>query len=308
VQLNQIRCFLAVVDHQGFAMAAVALRVSQPTVSQAVRELERDLGVQLFHRLGRGVALTSAGRALVGPARRILRDVVAAEGALVDSAGQLRGRLDIATLPPLAAGPVAGMVSAFRRGHPRVFVRIGSMESAEAGLGMIRQGDFEIVVCYLPVAADDSGLTVRHVGIEEYCIAFPPGTELPPEDPLPLAALPDIPLVVVHKGNAYASQVEQAVAAAGGLRRAAALVDNPQARLRFVLAGVGGSFLPRAMADDAVPQGLVVRSTQPPISWAYGLIYHESALSNAGRAFVELVSSSGELGDAGDAEESPRRG
>jgi DNA-binding transcriptional LysR family regulator len=306
--MHQIRYFLAVVDHRGINVAADVLHVAQPTVSQAMRELERELGVQLFHRLGRGMVLTSAGRSLVGPARRIVRDAIAAEGALVDTAGQLRGRLDIATLPSLAADPVAGMVSAFRRDHPKVFVRIGSIESAEAGLSLIKQGDYEIVVCYLPVPGDGLGLTTRQVGVQEYCIAYPPGTELPPEDPLPLAALPDIPLVVVRRGNAQASQIEQAVAAAGSLRPAAAVVGNPQARLPFVLAGVGGSFLPRAVAESAVPQGLVVRRTVPLISWDYGLIYEESALSNAARAFVELACSSGEFCDSGDTEERPGRG
>jgi DNA-binding transcriptional LysR family regulator len=98
VELHQVRYFLAVADYQGVRHAATALRVSQPAVSEAVRELERELGIELFHRLGRGMALPSAGLALVGPARRILRDVVAAEGALVGSDGELRGRLDIGAL------------------------------------------------------------------------------------------------------------------------------------------------------------------------------------------------------------------
>jgi DNA-binding transcriptional LysR family regulator len=307
VQLHQIRYFLAVVDYQGINAAAAALRVAQPTVSQAVRELERDLGVELFHRLGRGMVLTAAGRALAGPARRILRDVAAAEGTLLDAAGKLRGRLDIATLAPLAEVPVARLVSAFRRDHPNVFVRIGDLDSAEAGPALIEQGDCEIVVCYLPIPGG-SGLRVRRLGVQEYCIAFPPGTKLPPEDPLPLTALPDIPLVVVKRGNAYASQVEQAVAAAGASHRPAAVVASPQARLPFVLAGVGGSFLPRAVADEATSQGLVVRATTPSISWDYGLLYDESALSPAGRAFIELAASIAEPVDSGDREEGPGSG
>jgi DNA-binding transcriptional LysR family regulator len=302
VHLNHVRYFLAVVDHQGINAAAMALRLAQPTVSQAIRELERELGVELFHRLGRGMVLSSAGYAFSGPARRILRDVVAAEGALPDAAGQLLGRLDITTPASLSADPVARLVSGFRCSHPKVFVRIGNLDSAEDGPSLIKQGDCEIVICYLPVPAT-AGLRVRRLNTQEYCIAFPPGTDLPPEDPLPLAALPDIPLVVVRRGNAHASEIEQVVAAAGASRRPAAVVENPQARLPFVLVGVGGTFLPRAVADDAVSQGLVVRATHPPIRWDYGLVYDESALSPAGRAFVELACSFGDVTDAGDGEE-----
>ncbi|MFF5261684.1 LysR family transcriptional regulator [Actinomadura viridis] len=304
MQLQQIRYFLAVVDHQGINAAAAALRVAQPTVSQAMRELERELGVELFHRLGRGMTLTSAGHALAGPARRIVRDVVAAEGTLVDASGHLRGRLDIATIPSLAATPVAGMVSRFRRAHPKVMVRIGSVESAEAGPALIEQGDYEIVVSYLPLPGDDTLLRVRRLGIQDYCVVFPPGTDIPAEDPLPLEAMPDVPLVVVRRGNVHATEIERAVVAATGvLRRPAAVVENPEARLPFVLAGVGGTFLPRAVAETALRQGLVVRDTDPPIRWAYGLVYDEAALSTVARTFVDLVCS-----PAGDAEEGPRGG
>ena len=69
-----LQYFLAVVDHVTFTNAAAALNVAQPSLSQAIQTLERDLGVQLFLRVSRGARLTSAGEALVAPARRTLRD------------------------------------------------------------------------------------------------------------------------------------------------------------------------------------------------------------------------------------------
>jgi DNA-binding transcriptional LysR family regulator len=288
VHLNQLRYFLGVVDHGGVGAAAAALGVAQPTVSQAIHELERELGVDLFHRLGRGLVLAAAGRALVGPARRVLRDVAAAEGALVEAAGEVGGRLDLTTLPALAAHPVAGMVSAFRRAHPNVFVRIGDLDMADEAPAAIRQGDCEVAVCYLPIA-DDSGLTLRRLGETHQCVAYPPGTEIAADDPLPLSALPDVPLVVLPRGNVYANEIERAIAESGSLRRPAAVVGSVQARLPFVLAGVGGSFLPRELAEGAASQGVIVRTTSPSIGWPFGLVYDESTLSIAGRAFVDLV-------------------
>ena len=75
MELRQIEYFLAVVEHGGIGGASVSLGVTQPTVSQALRALERELGVQLFHRIGRGMVPSAAGRALVGSARQIVRDV-----------------------------------------------------------------------------------------------------------------------------------------------------------------------------------------------------------------------------------------
>ncbi|MGH3450375.1 MAG: LysR family transcriptional regulator [Haloechinothrix sp.] len=291
MQLHQIQYFLAVVDHKGINAAAATLGLAQPTVSQAIRELERELGVDLFHRIGRGMVLTSAGHALVGPARRIMRDIVGAEGALPDAAGQLRGRLDIYAQPALSVDPVARLVGAFRREHPKVFVRIGDLRDEETATSLIRDGHCEIVFCHLPIPGPE-GLQVAELGLQEFWIAFPPGTELPPEDPLPLSSLPDIRQVVVPRGWSYASQIEQAITEAGQLRRPAAVVQHREARLPFVLAGVGSSFLERTMAEDAVPRGLVVRAPDPAISRAYGLVYDATSLSPSGQAFVELARSS----------------
>ncbi|WP_188189707.1 LysR family transcriptional regulator [Nonomuraea sp. SYSU D8015] len=295
MDLHQIKYFLAVVDHNGINAAAAVLDVAQPTVSQAIQGLERELGVPLFHRIGRGVVLTSAGHSLVGPARRILRDVVAAEGSLVDAAGRPRGRLDVFAMAALSADPVARLVGAFRREFPKVSIRIGDLRDETAAASLIREGHCEIVVCHLP-AMDCAGLAVRELGVQEYWLVLPPGSaplsdSLP--DPLPLAELPDLPQVTVPRGSSLAvGEIEQAVAAAGRAIRPSVVVEHREARLPFVLAGVGATFLERSMAEAAAARGAVVRSLEPRISRAYGLVYDPAALSPAGRAFVGVAEAS----------------
>jgi DNA-binding transcriptional LysR family regulator len=289
VDLHQIKYFLAVVDHNGINAAATVLDVAQPTISQAIQGLERELGVPLFHRIGRGMVLTSAGHSLVGPARRILRDVVAAEGSLVDAAGRPRGRLDIFTMPALSADPVARLVGAFRKEFPKVSIRIGDLRDEATATSLIREGHCEIVVCHLP-AMDQAGLDVCELGVQEYWLVLPPGSAAPADDPLPLSALPDIPQVTVPRGSSLAvGEIERAVAAAGRAITPSVVVEHREARLPFVLAGVGGTFLERSMAEAAAARGAVVRSLEPRISRGYGLVYDCAALSPAGRAFVELA-------------------
>ena len=60
---RQLEYFLAIVDHDGFGRAAQHLHIAQPSLSQAIANLERELGIQLFHRIGRGVVLSTGGRA-----------------------------------------------------------------------------------------------------------------------------------------------------------------------------------------------------------------------------------------------------
>src|SRR4051812_48772522 len=103
MDVRRLRLFLAVVDGGGMTRAADAEHVSQPSVSQAIRELEAELGPALSHRLGRRVVLTAAGEALVEPARRVLRDLDTGKAAVEAVAGLAAGRLDLVALPTLAA-------------------------------------------------------------------------------------------------------------------------------------------------------------------------------------------------------------
>lgn len=285
MELHQVEYFLAVVDHDGINAAAGALGLARPTVSQAIRGLERELDVELFHRVGRGMVLTSAGHALVGPARRMLRNVVSAEGALVDAAGKPRGRLDVVTFASLAAEPVARLVGTFRQEYPGVAVRIGDLRDEASAATLLRDGHCEIVFCHLP-ALDSADLEVRELGTQEWCLVFPPGADVPPDDPMPLSTLPDLPHVIVPRGGSQAGEIERSVRQAGRGLSPAAVLQNREARLPFVLAGVGATFLERSMADDAVARGAVVREIEPRISRSYGLVFDPAALSPAGQAFV----------------------
>src|SRR6476659_2322796 len=99
MDVRQLKFFLAVVDHGGFSRAADVLMVALPSLSQAIAGFERELGMPLFHRVGRGVVLSDAGKALVGPARVVLRDIDEAVAAMRERKGLRGGRIDLITMP-----------------------------------------------------------------------------------------------------------------------------------------------------------------------------------------------------------------
>ncbi len=287
MDLHQLDCFLAVVDHDSVSAAARTLGKSQPTVTQAVQALERDLDVLLFNRIGRRMVLTSAGHALVGPARRLIRNVHAIEAFLPGPSGLSRGNLDILTHPVLSL-PVAQLVGTFRRTHPGVTVRIGDLRDDAVPHRLIREGRCELVVCHLPVPHVED-LVIRVLGTSEAWAVLPPGTPLPGADPIPLTELTPFPLVVVPSGGLWSDDIARELLKAGVRRRPSAIVEQREARMPFVFAGIGGTVFDRTTAAAAKARGAVVRATDPPIRRDYAVLFDATLLSPAGRAFLDFA-------------------
>ncbi|MFI6683727.1 transcriptional regulator CynR [Streptomyces sp. NPDC050485] len=135
-ELRHLRYLLAVAEQGSFTRAAEELRVSQPTLSQQIKQLERTVGVQLLDRTGRSVRLTDAGETYAHYARRALRDLAAAERAVLDVADLSRGSLRLAVTPTFTAYLVGPLVAELHARHPKITldVRELAQDRIEAAL------------------------------------------------------------------------------------------------------------------------------------------------------------------------------
>jgi LysR family cyn operon transcriptional activator len=134
--LRHLRYLLAVADHGGFTRAAEALHVSQPTLSQQIRQLEETLGVSLFDRTSRTVKPTDAGAAYIECARRVLVELEAGKRALHDVKDLSRGTLRLAMTPTFMAYLVGPLVRDYVSRFPNIHLEIFelSMDDIESGL------------------------------------------------------------------------------------------------------------------------------------------------------------------------------
>ncbi len=130
LELRHLRYLLAVAEHANFTRAAEALHISQPTLSQQVKQLERALKVQLLDRSGRSVRLTDAGEAYAAYARRALRDLAAGERAVLDVGDLSRGTLRVAMTPTFATYLVGRLVADFHARHPGITLDVREMTQA----------------------------------------------------------------------------------------------------------------------------------------------------------------------------------
>ena len=141
---RQLEYFLAIVDHDGFGRAAQHLHLAQPSLSQSIANLERELGVQLFHRIGRSVVLSAAGSELVEPARQVLRDLRTARATVDSVKGLQRGTLELVSMPSPGIEPLGALTRQFSGRHPGITLGVGAAFTPAEVVEKVRQGSCEL--------------------------------------------------------------------------------------------------------------------------------------------------------------------
>jgi DNA-binding transcriptional LysR family regulator len=188
VELRHLRYFVAVAEELHFNRAAQRMHMAQPPLSAAIRQLERDLGVDLFVRTTREVKLTDAGHAFLQGARRTLADAEqAAEDAKRAAAGEL-GRLRIAFSWSTRFETLPALGRAFRTGHPDVELLSQEMWNARmpAAFGT---GSIDVALSLCPEIAAE--LDLAPIRRERLVALLPEAHPLAREEAIPLSALAD---------------------------------------------------------------------------------------------------------------------
>lgn len=281
---RRLAIFLAVVDEGGFTLAADALDIAQPSVSQAVRELEDDLGVVLFHRLGRSVRLTPAGEVLVLAARQVRRDLENGRQSVEEVAGLGSGRLDLACLPTLAAAPLAPLVGAFRTAHPEVSIVLADPQDTAELLEFVRSGRSEVGLVE-DVDVDD--LDTVPLGPQDFLVVLPPRT--PATSPYRLRQLSRMPLVAAPVGSSTRAMLDDALRSVGATAEVVVEAAQREALLPLIASGSGAGLLPRPMAELARALECVVVEPSPSVSRSVALVHRRGPLTPAASRFVEIA-------------------
>ncbi|MFF2517476.1 LysR family transcriptional regulator [Streptomyces sp. NPDC058086] len=285
MDIRQLEYFLAIVDHGGFNRAASALYLSQPSLSQAVQALERDLGSSLFHRIGRRAVLTEAGTALIEPARAAVRSLETAR-ASVAAVHELReGRLDIAAMPSQAVEPLTTMIRAFTGRYPGVSVNIRAAFTFRDVVDMVRTGAAELGLLATSEPLTDKEVVSHAAGEQRFVLVTPPDGPFPAGRPVACEELAGQRLIVGQRGTGMRSYVD-------GLRERgigfviAAETEHRVAILPLVLAGVGLAVVTESWRTTAERAGALVLDIEPRTTLRIALVSRHAEQSPAARTFV----------------------
>ena len=262
MDIRRVHYFVAVAEELHFRRAAERLHIAQPAVSEQIRKLEAELGVQLLLRSQRHVELTPAGTTLLGEARRVLRQ--ADEAARAARNARALGRLRVGHPPDVMPAAVSRAIAGLAASHPGVEV-VPETLPARRAIEDVRAGRTDVAVVGLP--APVSGLRVTPLGVDRAVAAVAAHHPLGERDPFPLDWLSETPLVLLPRASNPAFY-DSVTAACRDVDIAPPLIETPEPRIEHALlmvtAGAGVALLPESAAERFRPQGVRFLSLEAP--------------------------------------------
>ena len=263
LDVRRLRVLHAVSAYGSVTAAAAALGYSAPAVSQQLAALEREVGMRLTERAGRGVELTPAAHILVGHTDALLARLDAAEADLAALRDQIAGRVTLAAFPSAAAGLVPAAWAALAGSAPQVRLDLTEMEPEES-LPAVLRGETDVAVAHeydlLPRPLDPL-FERRELLDDPVVLAIP--ADYPADGPVPLAELAGQPFLAPRQATSCAEMIQRACARAGFVPRVVARASDFQVLLSLVAAGAGVTLVPGLAARWLPPRVRLVPPADP---------------------------------------------
>lgn len=290
MDIQNLRAFLLVAESGSFSLAAEKLHLTQPAVSKRVAQLEEELETPLFDRIGRTVRTTEAGDALLPHARAVQREIQAAQQSVRDLAGDVGGRLRLATSHHIGLHRLPPVLSYFSQAYPGVHLDIDFMDSEQA-YDLTLRGEVELAVVTL--SPDPVAHSVTHaIWADPLDFMAQAGHALSARKTVDLDELSEHPAILPGL-NTYTGQIVKGLFDRRGLPMQVAIATNYLETIRMMSSvGLGWTVLPRSMRDDSLV-ALPVKDAR--IERTLGVVHHEGhSLSRAAKAFIEALKAQAE--------------
>jgi DNA-binding transcriptional LysR family regulator len=291
VELRQLRYFVAVAEELNFGRAAERLLIAGPSLSQQIKALERGLGVRLFDRDRRSVALTPAGAALLPYARALLERADDLQNRAVRMSGSEPVRLGYVNwLPP----DLTARTSAVAQLHIDAWIAPSHTQAAR-----VADGSLDLAVCWVPTTdLEQRGLNARPIGTDRlYAVAT--GDDTSDVRPRDTVVLIDDDTTSWQSWNAYAEQLTRdagarAVRISDGGITGPGFFNHVRRSRRPIVNSPKGQTAP--LPPDLVKRSLIA----PQIYWAWSLVWRRGEVRSAVLATVDtLTDGIGDLGTHG---------
>lgn len=239
VDIAQLRSFLAVAEELHFGRAAERLHLAQPPLSRTIKQMERELGTQLFERTTRSVRLTAGGQALIDPAREVLDALRRAELAVRSADDGEVGLVRIAFAGVSTHRLVAHLARVVRSQRPGIQLELSSQNFAQPAMKRLLNGDCDVALGRWDVVPGD--VQARVVMTDSLVIALPDTHALAGSHELSVAQLADTPFVSLppQEGAVLPDRLRRLARDHGFVADVVQVAPDTQTALALVSAEVG---------------------------------------------------------------------
>lgn len=274
MNLRRLNYFIVLAEELNFHRAAERLNMAQPPLSVAIRKLEEELGAPLFERKTRGVELTAAGKAALGPARETL-----AHAAMIGEAVKLgkigeSGRISLGFVGSAVSELLPTIIPAFRNSFPSVELVLEEMTSVDILEG-IDQHTLDVGLVRLPTA-QPSRANISVIERDMLIAALPSSHAQAKRKDVRLDELADEPFILHSPVSILRSITLIACQKAGFAPRITQEIIQVQTALSLVQSGLGVALVPARMARF-VPEGVTLLPLRDPVEIEMGLAWGADA-------------------------------
>ncbi len=240
--LRQLQYFVAVAESGTVSGAAQNLAISQSSVTEAIKELEGDLGVLLFDRHARGLSITHKGQQFLRHATRILTDVSDAKRTLADEPGAKAGRLQLGVTSLVAGYVLSDVLSRYRRAYPET--QVSAIEdNGEYLEHLLIGGELDVAVMVTSNLRDRMALQAEILEVSPYRLWLPLSHRLSSADSISMSDIAQEPLIMLTVDE-IEENTGKLMAAFGARPNVAFRTRSVEAVRSLVATGAGIALLP----------------------------------------------------------------
>ncbi len=290
MELRQLRYTLAVAHRLSFTQAAATLSVAQPALSQQIAGLERELGVRLFDRTNRRVALTDAGRAFIRRAERILADIDRTVEEMTAYAGGLRGRVVVGTYQSFAEYTLPKLLGRFHARYPGIEIALRE-GMADDLLASLEAGAVDVFIGHIAETryAGDSQFRAEPLYDDELVIAVGGSHRLASRSTVRMDQLRDEPFVVFRPGSSVTARLmAEARKAQFEPRVVFESVDSLTIR-SLVAEGLGVALYPRMLGNMPGPNVSLLSVLPERLIRNVSLVTRNAPYAPSAETFIDFI-------------------
>ena len=285
MDIANLQAFLAVADSGSFSQAAEHLFLTQPAISKRIAQLEAELGVKLFDRIGRRITLTEAGETLLQRSRTILQELEDTRRAIGNLSQVVGGHIIIGTSHHIALHRLSPALKQFNRLYPQVDLDLRFLDS-ETICSMVEHGEFELGIITLPTI-DIPALQVIPIWTDELIVVCGETHTLAKSARIDVKDLFEYAAIMPDPKTYTRSIIEEALCQGHRELKIRLNTNNLETIKVLVEAGLGWSVLPKTMLSSSLIELNVEHAT---MQRQLGVVFHkERTLSHAARVMIDIV-------------------